>query len=151
LCVVEWNSFCWCGSDSWFVSTSCCFRLLNWRWNWVLGPSFQLKRKRSMNQRSSCNLRFKVWRLKRCHCFYWWILLWSVALVLIRPSFALDIKSTCVYVQVQLQCKIKLESVQFRLCKALLEKEILQVSILNLVTFSCVQNFEWLTIQLIRK
>ncbi|ESW08327.1 hypothetical protein PHAVU_009G036700 [Phaseolus vulgaris] len=29
--------------------------------------------------------------------------------------------------KVQLQCKIKLESVQFRLCKALLEKEILQL------------------------
>ncbi|KAJ1424768.1 Chromosome-associated kinesin KIF4 [Sesbania bispinosa] len=29
--------------------------------------------------------------------------------------------------KVQLQCKIKLESVQFRLCKALLEKEVLQL------------------------
>ena len=109
-----------------------------------LGTRSQFSTQKKKVDESTKQLQFEIQGLKAQKVsFLLWMSSFMNCCFSSYPSlFALHIKSTCVYVQVQLQCKIKLESVQFRLCKALLEKEILQVSIQNLVTFSCVQNFE---------
>ncbi|KAG2400016.1 Kinesin-like protein [Vigna angularis] len=95
-----------------------------------LGTRSQFSTHRKKVDESTKQLQFEIQGLKAQKVSFLFVdeFFYEVLLsFLFIPLFALDIKSTCVCVQVQLQCKIKLESVQFRLCKALLEKEILQV------------------------
>lgn len=94
-----------------------------------LGSQSQFSTQRKKADESTKQLQFEIQNLKaqKVTFLLGWTL-FTTALVFGCPSPALGI-NLCVYIQVQLQCKIKLESVQFRLCKALLEKEVLQVYI----------------------